>query len=152
VAAAQGAGGAGGAGGEVAAQAVLRPAGDMRSEGVSLLVEALTARGSIALRDPTAVAQAMARAGAPASSASSDGSGGSGGSGGSDGSGGSGGSRLSGPEAAAADHHEAVALCERPECNVRPEAEGCQVRAEAEAMARANLARALCAQAVAVVV
>ena len=133
----------------MAAQAVLRPAGDMRSEGVSLLVEALTARGSIALRDPTAVAQAMARAGAPASSASSDGSGGSGGS---DGSGGSGGSRLSGPEAAAADHHEAVALCERPEGNVRPEAEGCQVRAEAEAMARANLARALCAQAVAVVV
>ena len=152
MAAAQGAGGAGGAGGEVAAQAVLRPAGDMRSEGVPLLVEALTARGSIALRDPTAVAQAMARAGAPASSASSDGSGGSGGSGGSDGSGGSGGSdgsggsggsRLSGPEAAAADHHEAVALCERPEGNVRP---------EAEAMARANLARALCAQAVAVVV
>ena len=53
--------------------------------------------------------------------------------------GGAGGARLSGPDAAAADHREAVALCER--------AGGCKVRPEAEAMARANLARALCAQA-----
>ena len=67
--------------------------------------------------------------------------------------GGAGGARLSGPDAAAADHREAVALCERPEgckeraegCKERPE--GCKVRPEAEAMARANLARALCAQA-----
>ena len=60
--------------------------------------------------------------------------------------GGAGGARLSGPDAAAADHREAVALCERAEgCKERPE--GCKVRPEAEAMARANLARALCAQA-----
>ena len=59
--------------------------------------------------------------------------------------GGAGGARLSGPDAAAADHREAVALCERAEgCKERPEG---GVRPEAEAMARANLARALCAQA-----
>ena len=73
-------------------------------EGVSLLVEALTARGCIALRDPKAVAEAVARAGAPGGSSAPGAPGAS-----------PLGARpaLSGPEAAVRDQHEAVALCEQ---------------------------------------